>query len=54
MSCHGNGRYVSLTIKKTDVCVVNLLSAIFGDQRINGFRENGEWNTGFKYCVQPP
>ena len=43
-----------LNYQKTDVCVVNLLSAIFGDQRIKGFREKGEWNTGIKYCVQPP
>ena len=40
--------------QKTDLCVVNLLSAIFGDQRIKGFREKGEWSTGIKYCVQPP
>ena len=43
-----------LKYQKTDVCVVNLLSAIFGDQRIKGSREKGEWNTGIKYCVQPP
>ena len=30
------------------VCVVNLLAAIFGDQRIKGFREKGDWNTGIK------
>ena len=27
---------------------------IFGDQRIKGFREKGEYNTGIKNCVQPP
>ena len=27
---------------KTDVCVVKLLAATFGDQRIKGFREKGE------------
>ena len=31
-----------LKYQKTDVCAVNLLSAIFGDQRIKGFREIGE------------
>ena len=41
-----------LNYHKTDVCVTNLLSAIFGGQRINGFREKGEWSTGIKYCVQ--
>ena len=40
-----------LNYQKTDVYVVNLLSAIFGDQRIKGFREKGEWSTGIKYCV---
>ena len=40
--------------KETGICVVNLLSAIFGDQRIKGFREKGEWNTSIKHCVQPP
>ena len=29
------------------VCV-NLLAGIFGDQRIKGFREKGDWNTGIK------
>ena len=28
--------------KRTEVCVVNLLAAIFGDQRIKGFREKGD------------
>ena len=28
-----------LNYQKTEVCIVNLLSAIFGDQRIKGFRE---------------
>ena len=27
---------------KTQVCVVNLLAAIFGDRGIEGFREKGE------------
>ena len=50
---------------KTQVCVVNLLAAIFGDrgikgirekgeQGIEGFREKDEWNTGIKNCVQQP
>ena len=36
--CHGKGTYTSLTIKKLKF-FVNLLAAIFGDQRINCFRE---------------
>ena len=28
-----------LNYQKTEVCVANLLAAIFGDQRIKGFRE---------------
>ena len=43
-----------LNYQKTDVCVVNLLCAIFGEQRIKGFRAKGEWSTGIKYCVQSP
>ena len=35
-----------LNYQETDICVVNLLSAIFGDQRIKGSREKGEGNTG--------
>ena len=31
-----------LNYQQSDVCVVNLLSAIFDDQRIKGFREKGE------------
>jgi len=31
-----------LNNQKTEVCVVNLLAAIFGGQRIKGFREKGE------------
>jgi len=31
-----------LNHQKTEVCVVHLLAAIFGDQRIKGFREKGE------------
>ena len=42
ISDRGNGTYVSLTIKKTNVCVVNLLAATFGDQEIKGFGEKGE------------
>jgi len=42
LCCHGNGTYISLTIKKTKVCVVNFLAAIFGDCEIKGFREKGE------------
>ena len=42
-----------LNSKKTEVCVGDLLAAIFGDQRIEGFREKCEWNTGIKKCVQP-
>ena len=34
-----------LFYQQTDVCVVNLLSAIFGDQRIKGLKEKGERNT---------
>jgi len=40
--------------QKTNVCVVNLLAAIFDDREIKGFREKGELNTGTKNCVQPP
>ena len=40
------------TCEKTEVCVINLLAAIFGDQRIEGFKEKGEWHTGTKACVQ--
>ena len=29
-------------LSKTDVCVVTLLAAVIGDQRIKGFREKGE------------
>jgi len=29
-------------IKKNKVCFGNLLTAIFGDQKIKGFREKGE------------
>ena len=31
-----------LNYQKTKVCVVNLLAASFGDQRIKGFREKVE------------
>jgi len=31
-----------LNHEKTNVCVVNLLGAIFGDRKIKGFREKGE------------
>ena len=44
---------VSLTIKNPKF---TLLSCIlhFDNQKIKGFREKGEWNTGIKNCVQPP
>ena len=29
-------------LSKTEVCVVNLLATMFGDQRIEGFREKDE------------
>ena len=29
-------------LSKPEVCVVNLLATMFGDQRIEGFREKGE------------
>jgi len=36
-------RYIhQLNHQKTKVCDVNLLAAIFGEQRIKGFREKGE------------
>ena len=47
-------RQRQLNYQKNKVCVVNLLAAIFGDQRIKEFREKGESNTGIKNCVQPP
>jgi len=31
-----------LNHQKTNVCIVNLLAAIFGDRWIKGFREKGE------------
>lgn len=34
--------------------LVNLLATIFGAQRIMGFREKGDWNTGIKNYVEPP
>ena len=37
---------------KSQGCVVNLLAAIFGNQRIKDFREKGERNIGIKNCVQ--
>ena len=43
----------ALSYRKPKVWVANLLAAIFGDQRIKGFREKGEWNTRIKNCVQP-
>ena len=33
---------------------VNVLAGIFGDRESRVFREKGEWDTGIKYCVQPP
>ena len=35
-------------ISATEVCVVNLLAAIFVDQRINGVWVKGKQNTGIK------
>ena len=35
-------KFIGLIIKKVEVCVVNLLSAIFGDQRMKGFRGKGK------------
>jgi len=35
-------RIRQLNHQKTNVCVVNLLAAIFGDREIKGFREKGE------------
>jgi len=46
--CYGNSTYVTLAMKKSKVCVVNLCGAIFDDQWIKGLRENGEWNTNMK------
>ena len=40
--CHGNSTYVTLVMKKSKLCVVNLCGAIFDYQRIKGRRENGE------------
>ena len=34
--------HTATKLSKTDVCVGNLLAAIFGDQRIEAFREKGE------------
>ena len=31
-----------LSYQKSNVCVVNLRSAIFGDQRVKGFRGKGD------------
>ena len=36
------------------VSAVNLLAAIFGHQRIRGFREKSDENTAIKNCVRPP
>ena len=33
---------LQLNYQKVEVCVVNLFAAIFGDQRIEGFREKGK------------
>ena len=37
----------------TKVSSINLRVAMFGNQRIKGFREKGEWSTGIKNCVGP-
>ena len=50
LCCYGNGTYVSLTIKRNKVWVVNLGVAIYGSQKIKGFREKGKWNMGIKNC----
>lgn len=34
--------------QKSEVCVANFRVANFGNQRIKGFREKGDWNTGIK------
>ena len=34
--------HTSTSLSKKKVCVVNLLAASFGDQRIKGLREKGE------------
>ena len=37
---HGNGMHIrQLSYQKTEVFVVHLIAAIFGDQRIKGFRK---------------
>ena len=33
-----------LNYQKVEICVVNLLAAAFGNQRIKGFRGTGKWN----------
>ena len=41
--------------RKNEVWVVNLLAAIFGDQKIKSLGEKGELNTGMvRDCVRPP
>ena len=40
--------------QKVEDCVVYLLTAIFGDQRIEGFRGKGKVNRSIKNCALPP
>ena len=42
---------VSYRYQKNNVFVVNLLAAIFGDRRIKGFREKGEYETQISKTV---
>ena len=42
-----------LNYQKTKVCFVNLLAAIFGDQRIKGLEKKVK-ETDIKICVQSP
>ena len=43
-----------LNYENLEVCVVNLLPAIFGDQGFEGFREKGKLNRRIQNCVKPP
>ena len=36
--------------QETKVCVINLLAAIFGNQRMKDLREKGVWTTTIKNC----
>ena len=48
------GTYVSLTIKKPKFVLLTCLLPFLASKESRDFRENGEWNTGIKNCVQPP